>query len=258
MHHRRRGAQYGCPVLPDGAAAVIGVLLFLAPGFLYVALRDPRRSRGPVADLAAIGIVATLSTGVSIAVLALVRSVHASWVLDLGAWVRTDDYYWHRSYTVVVRTVAIEVVLALLVASVAHLVVAARARAGQANGGPDESLWPLVGADDESHGQPGERRMAMARTRDGALYRGYLHGVHDSGVLPPVLGLSGPIAVRRPGEAPTTMAPPWDRLALTLADVTELWVESGAAATPTGSRAEPTTPSQARPPVPPVPPAQPR
>jgi hypothetical protein len=219
-------------MLPDGAAAAIGVLLFLAPGFLYVVLSDPRRSRGAVADLATIGIVATLASAVSVGVLALVRSVSASWVLDLGTWVRTGDYYWHRSYGVVVRTVVIEVALALLVAVAAHLLAAARARDSRPAGAPDASLWPLVAVDDESHQQPGDRRMAMARTRDGSLYRGYLHGVHDSGVLPPLLGLSGPIAVRRPGETPTTMTPTWDRLALALDDVTELWVESTASPTP--------------------------
>jgi len=227
-------------MLPDGAAAVIGVLLFLAPGFVYVALRDPRRSRGPVADLAAIGIVATLSTGVSVAVLALLRSVRASWVLDLGAWVRTGDYYWHHSYAVVVRTVVVEVVLALVVALVAHFVMAARASGARPPGSPDESLWPLATTDAESAVQPGERRMAMARTREGTLYRGYLHGVHQSGVLPTVLGLSGPIAVRRAGEDPTSMGPSWDRLALALDDIVELWVESPTAATgPDPSTARP-------------------
>jgi hypothetical protein len=244
MRPPRSPTQYRDAVLPDGAAAVIGVLLFLAPGFVYLVLRGPRRERGVADDLAVIAAVAILCTAASLLVLALVRAVHGAWILDLGAWIRTGDFYWHRSYDVVVRTVALEVVLAIGIAWIAHLVVASRARTTRAAGNPDDTLWPLDGSDPEAtRPQPEAGALVMARTSDGTLYRGHFEGIHDSGVLPPVLGLRGPISYRRAGDAPESPSPSWDRLALALAGITELWVESRPPETPApGSPAAPTTP----------------
>ena len=244
MHPRRRPTQYRDAVLPDGAAAVIGVLLFLAPGLVYVVLRGPRRDRSVLDDLALIAVVATLSTGGALLVLAAVRALRRAWIVDLGAWIRTGDFYWHRSYDVVMRSVVLEVVLAIGIACIAHLVTAARARTTRAAGSPDGTLWPLDGADPEAtRPQPEAGALIMARTNDGTLYRGHFEGIHDSGVLPPVLGLRGPISYRRGGEAPESPSPSWDRLALALDGITELWVESRPRETPSPrSPAAPTTP----------------
>jgi hypothetical protein len=77
--------------------------------------------------------------------------------------------------------------------------------------------------------------LVLARTHDGTQYQGTLAepegsdgGAHASGAY---LTLAGPIVFRRVGGDPETMPSAWDRLALPLADVAEVWTRSAPATT---------------------------
>jgi len=79
-------------------------------------------------------------------------------------------------------------------------------------------------------------RVVLARTHDGTQYQGTLaestsaEGLsHATGAY---LTLTGPIVYRRSGGEPETMPSAWDRLALPLADVAEVWTRSAATTTP--------------------------
>jgi len=109
------------------------------------------------------------------------------------------------------------------------IVVLARRRKGAATPGARAvarsplAALPLDGAP----GDPGEPAMVFARTHDGTLYQGKFVAF-DAGMIEgaPVLALGGPIVFRRAGGEPETMPPVWDRLAIPVADVAELWMRS--------------------------------
>jgi len=69
--------------------------------------------------------------------------------------------------------------------------------------------------------EPG--RLVLARTHDGTQYQGVLAGADGADPDGAYLVLTGPIVYRRSGGEPETMPSAWDRLALPLADVAEVW-----------------------------------
>ncbi|HEY3670713.1 MAG TPA: hypothetical protein VGN51_07255 [Acidimicrobiia bacterium] len=77
--------------------------------------------------------------------------------------------------------------------------------------------------------EPG--RLVLARTHDGTQYQGTLAEPGDPGqpgANGGYLTLTGTIVFRRAGGEPETMPSAWDRLALPLADVAEVWTRPAA------------------------------
>ena len=64
--------------------------------------------------------------------------------------------------------------------------------------------------------------MVLARTHDGSQYQGALVQDDDT-TRDQYLVMAGPIVFRRAGGEPETMPPAWDRLAVPLTDVAEVW-----------------------------------
>lgn len=214
-------------MLPTEAMTLVAALLFLAPGFLWELLRGRPNRSTVVRELSAVALVSVVCTGVAIGILAALRTVKPDWVLDYGAWIRTGDYYLHRSYQDIAQTAALEVVVACLLVLALHTLVAMGHR-GKDIDAEGSVLLSLVRRDKtHSRPQPGSRPMVVARTHDGTLYQGTFCAV-DSGrdVEHPVLALGAPIVFQRSGEPRAAMPPAWDRLAVPLSDIAEMWLSS--------------------------------
>jgi hypothetical protein len=72
--------------------------------------------------------------------------------------------------------------------------------------------------------EPG--RLVLARTHDGTQYQGVLAEPDEAHAAGAFLVLAGPIVFRRSGGESETMPSAWDRLAVPLVDVAEVWTRS--------------------------------
>jgi hypothetical protein len=233
-------------MLPTEVMTLVAVLLFLAPGCVWAVLRRRPKRSTVVRELAAVALVSVVCTGAAIAILAALRTAQPNWVLDYGAWVRTGDYYLHRSYADIATTAALEVVIACTLALVLCAVFAMGRRGERTDA--DGSVLLGLARRDKTHArpQPGSQPMVVARTHDGTLYQGTFCAIDSTAdVEHPVLALGAPIVFQRPGQPRAAMPSAWDRLAVPLGDVAEMWLSSRPSA------AQPPT----TPPVAPAPPA---
>ena len=213
-------------MLPSELLSMVAVLMLLAPGCVWaVVRRNPRAN--PVHQGAAILLVGLLCTALSLGVIAVLRSTQPSFVMDFGAWVRSGDYYLHRSYEEILRTIGIELGVACVLAGVIALIANERSHVRGERADAPLLVRLIEGEEANTRVQPGTHPRVFARTHDGSLYQGTLYGL-DSGssAEQPVLVLSAPIAFQRPGEPSSAMPALWDRLAIPLGDVAELWTSS--------------------------------
>jgi LPXTG-motif cell wall-anchored protein len=135
------------------------------------------------------------------------------------------------------QTQLVLAVAGVLVIAAVLLVLGRRRRRAeeQSDGRPDAQVALEAVLVDE----PGT--LVLARTHDGTQYQGTLTDATAANARGAYLTLAGPIVFRRAGGEPETMPSAWDRLALPLADVAEVWTRSA----PTVEPAAAAAPSQA-------------
>lgn len=99
--------------MPGSVSGAFGIFLFvllLAPGFTYVRVRErdtPERRHSIFRDTLGVGIAAILANSAGLAVLALVRSIWASWTPDIGRLILNDRQYLATAYPLVALWLAL-------------------------------------------------------------------------------------------------------------------------------------------------------
>jgi hypothetical protein len=216
-------------VVPSTAATLIGFLFFVAPGLLFDLLAE--RWRPPVGasafrEISRVGLVSLVCSGASMAVLAALRALKPEWVLDPGRWLRTGDRYLHHEYPLIARTLVLEVLLACAVSLFLYWLAVGR-RPRLARNDPSPVLWSIVGGRGSApETRVGARLFALARTREGNIYQGFVSGIDmDAERDNAMIAFQPPIQFQRAKQHPGAMPEHWDRLAVPLGDVQELWLQ---------------------------------
>jgi hypothetical protein len=218
-------------MVPQGVVVVVLTLLLLAPGLVWELVLHRGGSRSPVLRrVCGVLLASVLCTLAGIGVMATVRSLSPSSVIDVGAWIRTDDYYFHRNYLVVVTTIVLTVGIGCLLAALCAGVMRHR---GPSASQPENGWASVLTANRAPSGQPGPPRLVHIRTHAGTLYQGSLVAIDSDALLgSAALTLGGPIAFRRDRGDAQSMRPEWDRLVLPMQEVAELWIQSNRTAIP--------------------------
>jgi Family of unknown function (DUF6338) len=213
-------------MVPTTAGAFIAFLLFVAPGLLWEILWERHRLPVPGStfrEISRVGLISVLCSGTAIVLLAVVRTLHSSWMLDVGAWLRRGDNYLDQHYALIGVTVAVEVGLACLIAGAAYLGWARRLKPDGRNV-KEPVLWSLVaGRASAPSSRRGARLHVGVRTTGGSVYVGAFLAVDvDPERENAMLALQPPIEFKRLGETAASMPLHWERLSVPLANIAEL------------------------------------
>ena len=210
--------------MPTAIVVLVGAVLFLAPGLVWnVGQRETRRHVSTVRELSALLLVSIGCTSGAVAVVAVMRQLWPTTVVDLGAWIRTDDFYFHRHYGVVLITVAMTALLACVLAIVVLAVTRRRAARSAVTGVLPSILDPRT---DAPVRQPDVPRVVMVRTHNGTLFHGSFVALDEDDAHTSAIALGGPIVFQRADGVSMTMPPEWDRIALPMSDVAEFWIRA--------------------------------
>ena len=91
--------------MPTTIVVLVVAVLFLAPGLVWkVGQRETRRRASAIHDLSALLLVSLGCTSAAVGVVAAMRQLWPTTVVDLGAWIRTDDFYFHRELQKKIKT----------------------------------------------------------------------------------------------------------------------------------------------------------
>jgi Family of unknown function (DUF6338) len=112
-------------VIPEGAGAFVGLLIFVAPGILFEILRERRRPGLEETSFREASRIALSSVAFSLSALlalSLVRLSRPAWMPDPGEWLRLGNGYLKGHYRLIGRAAFLEVggacVLSLLLSEV--------------------------------------------------------------------------------------------------------------------------------------------
>jgi hypothetical protein len=203
---------------------LVGAVLFLAPGLVWnVGRRETPRHVSMVHELSALLLVSIGCTSASVAIVAAVRQLWPTTVVDLGAWIRTDDFYFHRHYGVVLTTVAMTALLACVLATLVLAATRRHAARTTVTGVLPSILNPKT---DAPVRQPDVPQVVMVRTHNGTLFHGSFVALDEDDAHTSAIALGGPIVFQRADGVSMTMPPEWDRIALPMSDVAEFWIRA--------------------------------
>lgn len=209
--------------MSDLTTSLLLVVVFLAPGLVWhVASSFAGGSRRATFDaLCGVLLVSLVCNAVAATAMAVLSRAEPSRVLDLGGLVRTGDYYVHRHYGVILTTVAMTAALACVIAALLAIATRHHDHGEVDTTGGLPSLLALGETE-----RTGSARLLCVRSKDGTLYQGGFDAIDDDRGATGTITLRGPIVFRRLGADAETMPPEWDRLALSLAEVAEVWARS--------------------------------
>lgn len=225
-------------MVPNTTATVVAFLFFVTPGLLYEILAERQRPPRPGStfrEISSVGLLSVVCSTAAALVLALVRARKPAWILDPGAWLRDGRKYLtgvHTAritkpshYALVVRTLAIEVTLACLFALALYWLFIGR-HARETRTDPHPVLWSITGGRGST---PSYRRdaklFALARTHEGDVYMGRFLAIDlEADRSPAMLALQPDIMFQRNEQPPGALPPEWDRLAIPMENVQELWL----------------------------------
>jgi hypothetical protein len=115
-------------LLPSSWLSLLLFFLVIAPGLLFDLLSERRRAgltESAFREISRTILASLVFSGFSVLVLGVVRTIKPSWMPDPRPLFQHSNYLW-TNYRLVVRTLAIEVTIALMAAWLAHLVVSHR------------------------------------------------------------------------------------------------------------------------------------
>ncbi len=216
-------------MVPNTAGTLVAFLFFVTPGLLFMLLAERRRPAAPGStfrEISTVGLISVVCTTIATAVLAIARARRPRWLLDPGRWVRDGSKYFESDYPLIARTLVIEIVLASCVALGLYWFFVRRPwRASRSD--PNPVLWSITGGlGSAPASRPNTELFALARTRAGDIYQGYVVAVDlDPSRSLAMLALQTPIKFKRANDPPDEMTKEWDRLAIPLSDVQELWLQ---------------------------------
>jgi hypothetical protein len=121
----------------------LSFLGLVAPGLVFQLLRERRRalrSETAFREASRVALTSFLFTSMSLTILAAVRALWPPAAPDVGRWLREGTHYFTVEYSLVVRTLLIEVAVACLLAVFADWLLKGRAH-GRIVG---SSIWFLL------------------------------------------------------------------------------------------------------------------
>lgn len=231
-------------MIPQTVGALIGFLIFIAPGVLWELLRE--RHRPPLdgstfREAARVALMSVVLSGLAIGVLASVHALASGVFLDPGTWLREGRPYVEAQYGRVVITIGAEVALACLFAWLPwrwpapfawamKKLVPARSKSGVVNVA-EPVLWSVLfgnaaGAPETMTKPEDLTTTVLARHSDGHFYIGKFLAVdYTLGREDAHIALQRPLRVQRPGAFKSEAMPPhFARLVLPLAELADLWI----------------------------------
>jgi Family of unknown function (DUF6338) len=210
--------------VPTTIVVLVVAVLFLAPGLVWkVGQRETRRRASAIHDLSALLLVSLGCTSAAVGVVAAMRQLWPTTVVDLGAWIRTDDFYFHRHYGVILSTVAMTALLACVLATLVLAATRRRATRNAVTGVLPSILDPKT---DAPVRQPDVPRVVMVRTHNGTQFHGSFVALDEDDADTSAIALGGPIVFQRADGVSMTMPPEWDRIVLPMSDIAELWIRA--------------------------------
>jgi hypothetical protein len=105
-------------MIPQTLVSLVLFLGLVAPGLFYQLLwerRHPTLEQTAFREASRTALTSLLFSGLACTVIILIRLVEPTWIFDLGQYLRDSKGYVSKSYGVIIRTVALEVVLALVI-----------------------------------------------------------------------------------------------------------------------------------------------
>jgi hypothetical protein len=114
-------------VVPSTWLSVLLFFLFIAPGLLFDLLSEQRRagvSESTFREISRIVLGSLAFSGFAFAVLAVVRWVRPAWMPDPQRLLDSKDPYAKEHYLLILRTLTLQVLLALTAASGWHIILA--------------------------------------------------------------------------------------------------------------------------------------
>jgi hypothetical protein len=194
--------------------------LFVAPGIVYELRRErhlPTQDRTAFREAAAIALASVFFSGGALLVLAAVRALWPSTMPDAREWIDHPHRYLVHHYTLVGRTLAIAVVLALAAAWLVSWLVTWEHR--DATIRSQDTLWSLF------HLKPGKLPYVSVKTSGGMIFEGPLLTHDASGDRADRHLVIGPQALRgEVGKKPQPAPPGWDLIVVGLESVDHMYV----------------------------------
>ncbi len=219
-------------MVPDTLGSVAAFFFFIAPGLLYELLSQRKRPSPDTTtfrEISTVALISVVCTTVAVALLGAVRYVWPDLVVDAGSWIASGNDYVQARYELIARTLIVELLLAGAAAFGLFLLVgASRKRRHPGAHDPHPVLWSVTrgfASTPRSRGKDSKLH-ALARTHKGDVYVGRVAGIDlDADRSLGMLALQPPIKFHRVGEDEKVMPDEWDRVALPLSDLQELWLQ---------------------------------
>jgi hypothetical protein len=234
-------------VILQGAAAVIVVLLLVAPGLTWVLAGErPRPAAGSsnFREWARVALASVIFSALALGAVALVRALRPSAMPDPGQWFDSKEHpqYAARHYTLITRAVVLEVAIACGLAAVIQFVRTLRmpsflrrlARPGSRFGTwvrrlrpprrviQRSTLWTIVHT---SGAAPELVPMLSVKMQDGTTWSGDISAVgHFDSRADTDIALEGEIKVARRDGEERLLERPWARVLLPMSEVSEIIV----------------------------------
>jgi Family of unknown function (DUF6338) len=222
-------------MIPTTAAAVVGFLLFIAPGLVWELLRErdrPALTGSTFREASRVALVSVVCTGGAVLVVAVVRGLWAGAMPDPRLWIHEGSRYFEHHYRLIGRTLFVELGVACLLAWAPHRWDEQFRKITRwflpATSKPRMSQDPVLYGVTRGELRPGDGELGIvARLQDGTIYSGMFGGLdfgYDRDAS--FLALQGEIARSLQGQkGPVPMKPGrHGRLVISLAEIRELWV----------------------------------
>jgi hypothetical protein len=155
-------------VVPSTWLSVLFFLLLIAPGLVFDLLAERRRAgadESAFREASRVALASTAFSGAALAILATVRALQPKWMPDPRRLLGDSQAYLAEEYRLVLRALLIQVAIALILALVAHAILAKTSGASIRQ----RSAWSLV----FHHELPdGTQAHARVRLTDETVYIG--------------------------------------------------------------------------------------
>lgn len=228
-------------MVPQTAFAVLAFLIFVLPGIAFEILRQHRRpalSQSGFQEATTVAVASAVFSGVSLAILALIRSVRPDWMPDLGAWMTNPPTYVRENYRLIARAGLVEVFVALLLVAVVHRSLNEKAGSGLATWvqerasawlrhDPARAIWPhsvwwVILRGVAPHGSV---TAVSVRTKDGRVFTGKVAAYGAGEADERDVALEAPVeVVDSKTGAREVIGHPWKHVILPAGDIAEVAV----------------------------------
>jgi hypothetical protein len=191
------------------------------PGIVFQLLGERRRpgwEESTARETGRIVLASVVFTGLALLILGVTRAIKPTWMPDPGAWLRQGNEYVQAQYRLVMRTLLIELGIAISFAVLANMVFR-RASNGKLQ---RVSAWfKLFRVDRPNDAIP----YARVQLKNGEVYGGYvLHYSEDLPLSDRELILGPPLKHRMVEGDPHELDESWQRVTIAGPEIQTIWV----------------------------------